>query len=233
MKCCSRLPSCAGLAIRRSTPTPEWVRALAPALPAELTLSICSSLVRLFASVVGRVVTATRSRSLTLSAWRRADPASCTCVSAAPLRGQPGDERLADLDRLGEQYARRRHARPPRPRAPRARSPRASGRARARCAGARAAPPRAASPASRCRAPCAAAARAWVRGPGRRVIAIRPGGNFARSFSAAGIVPVSSSARIFSCSVLPIAGSSVARPVARQRRDRHRTPRARSSRPLR
>ena len=44
------------------------------------------------------------------------------------------------------------------------------------------------------------------------MIAIRPGGNFARSFSAAGIVPVSTSARIFSCSVLPIPGSSVARP---------------------
>ncbi len=45
------------------------------------------------------------------------------------------------------------------------------------------------------------------------MIAISPGGNFARSLSAAGIVPVSSSAMIFSCSVLPIAGSSVARPA--------------------
>ncbi len=46
-----------------------------------------------------------------------------------------------------------------------------------------------------------------------RVIAIRPGGNFARSRSAAGIAPVSASATIFSCSVSPIPGSSVARPA--------------------
>ena len=58
---------------------------------------------------------------------------------------------------------------------------------------------------------CSRRARLGPR-PGRRVIAIRPGGNFARSFSAAGIVPVSISARIFSCSVLPIPGSSLARP---------------------
>ena len=45
-----------------------------------------------------------------------------------------------------------------------------------------------------------------------RVIATSPAGNLARSFSAAGIVPVSSSARIFSCRVAPIPGSSVALP---------------------
>ncbi len=108
VKCCSRLPSCAGLAILRSTPTPECVRALAPALPAELTLSISGSLRRLFASVVGRVVTAIRSRSLTLSAARRADPASCTCVSAPAEAVRPAHQRLADLDRPGQQHARRR-----------------------------------------------------------------------------------------------------------------------------
>ena len=42
------------MAILRSTATPEWVRALAPDLPAELTLSISVSLFSLFASVVGR-----------------------------------------------------------------------------------------------------------------------------------------------------------------------------------
>ena len=40
----------------------------------------------------------------------------------------------------------------------------------------------------------------------------RPGGNFPRSFSTAGIEPVSISATIFSSSVLPIPGSSVTRP---------------------
>ena len=41
---------------------------------------------------------------------------------------------------------------------------------------------------------------------------ISPVGNLARSFSAAGMSPVSSSARIFSSSVLPMPGSSVTRP---------------------
>ena len=45
-------------------------------------------------------------------------------------------------------------------------------------------------------------------------MATRPGGNFARSFSAAGIVPVSASATIFSCRVAPIPGSSFARPAS-------------------
>ena len=49
--------------------------------------------------------------------------------------------------------------------------------------------------------------------PARRVIATSPGGNLARSFSAAGIWPVSTSAWIFSCRVAPIPGSSVARPA--------------------
>jgi hypothetical protein len=44
------------------------------------------------------------------------------------------------------------------------------------------------------------------------VTAISPAGNFARSRSAAGIVPLSSSATIFSCSVAPMPGSSLARP---------------------
>src|SRR3982751_1560628 len=46
-----------------------------------------------------------------------------------------------------------------------------------------------------------------------RVISISPGGNFARSFSADGVSPVSSRVMIFSCSVLPIPGSCVARPA--------------------
>ena len=43
-------------------------------------------------------------------------------------------------------------------------------------------------------------------------MAISPAGNSARSRSAAGIVPVWSNARIFSCRVLPMPGSSTARP---------------------
>ena len=48
--------------------------------------------------------------------------------------------------------------------------------------------------------------------PGTRVTSIRVGGNFAFSFTAAGISPVSSSASIFSASVLPTPGTSVALP---------------------
>ena len=39
-----------------------------------------------------------------------------------------------------------------------------------------------------------------------------PGGNLARSFSTAGIVPVSTSVRTFSSSVLPMPGSDVTVP---------------------
>ena len=62
--------------------------------------------------------------------------------------------------------------------------------------------------------------------PGRRVMSISPGGNFARSFSAAGIVPVSSSATIFSSSVLPMPGQRRDLALARERGDRHAAPRA-------
>ncbi len=48
--------------------------------------------------------------------------------------------------------------------------------------------------------------------PPSRVISMTPAGYLARSFSAAGIVPVSSSATSFSSSVLPTPGSSVTRP---------------------
>ncbi len=44
------------------------------------------------------------------------------------------------------------------------------------------------------------------------MIATTPGGKRARSFSAAGIDPVRTSVSIFSWSVLPIPGSSLARP---------------------
>ena len=49
--------------------------------------------------------------------------------------------------------------------------------------------------------------------PGTRVTSTRAGGNFRFSFAAAGISPVSSSARIFCSSVSPTPGSSVARPA--------------------
>ena len=50
--------------------------------------------------------------------------------------------------------------------------------------------------------------------PGSRVTSTRPGGNFSRSLTADGMSPVSISATIFSCNVLPMPGISVARPSA-------------------
>ena len=50
--------------------------------------------------------------------------------------------------------------------------------------------------------------------PGTRVTSTSVGGNFAFSFTAAGISPVAISASIFSASVLPTPGTSVARPAA-------------------
>ena len=50
--------------------------------------------------------------------------------------------------------------------------------------------------------------------PGTLVTSISVGGNFAFSFTAAGISPVASRASIFSASVLPTPGMSVALPLA-------------------
>jgi hypothetical protein len=50
--------------------------------------------------------------------------------------------------------------------------------------------------------------------PGTRVTSIRVGGNFAFSFTALGISPVSSRKSIFSARVLPTPAISVARPAA-------------------
>ena len=215
VKCCSRLPSWEGLAIRRSTPTPEWVRALrARSAGRADALDL-----RQPREALGERRGAGRRRDQVEvldavgPAARRARRGARRCPGL-PAAVSPAIERLTDLDRLRQQYPRGRALAARRPRAPPARSPRAWVRARAPCAGVRAAPPRAASPASRRRAPSTAAARAWARCPGRRVIAISPLGNFARSFSVAGIVPcVEQREDLLLRASLPIAGSSVARPA--------------------
>ena len=199
-------------------------------LPAELTLSICSSLARLLASVVGRVVTAIRSMSLTLSAPRRAEPASCTWVPGLPCSVRPATSASPSSIALGS--SRRGAARSPAPCSSAAStlasslgpSPRT---VRRRCCSAAS---RSFSSESMPSSECSSRARFGPR-PGRRVIAIRPGGNFARSRSAAGIVPVSSSARIFSCSVVADPPAARSPGPARQRRHRHRCLAHRSWRP--
>ena len=204
----------AAATMRRSTDRPACVRARAPAALAEAHDLDLLELVERSMSVAGAgrcgddvdvldaVGAAARGAGELRSRARAADAA------------QPGDDRLADLQR-----PRQQDPRPP-GRAPRRR---ASARAtstlcsnfgprpftvRSRCASAAS---RSASSESMPSSAYSSRARLGPR-PGRRVIATRPGGNFARSFSAAGIVPVSSSVWIFSWSVLPIPGSSVARP---------------------
>ncbi len=98
VKCCSRLPSWLGLAIRRSTLTPEWVRAFAPALAGGGDALDLASVARLLASVTGLRVTAIRSMSFTLSAIRRAEPAISTSVPSPPTLAQsrrPASRRAA------------------------------------------------------------------------------------------------------------------------------------------
>ena len=183
--------------------------------PAELTCSICASSARL-AGERGRraghgdqvdVLHAVRHparRSRELHAHVRAPGA------LAQARG----ERLAELERGREQQPRRGALARAGLAARRARPARTSRPGRARCARAGRAPPRAA-PASESTpsSECSSRVRLGPT-PGRRVIAISPGGNFAFSLTrAAGIDPVSASATIFSCSVLPIPGISVARPA--------------------
>ena len=102
-----------------------------------------------------------------------------------------GHEGIGDLERLGESRRGLRRARPRR--APRARSPRPSGRSPARRAAARPRPPcagRRATPRRARRTACAPSSRPK---PGSRVTSTRPGGYFAFSRSADGIVPVSNS----------------------------------------
>ena len=148
--------------------TPEWVRALRAAPCRRSRRSRSARARRGSATSVGRAArwSATRSMSLTLSACRRTEPASWTCVPARRARSgrrrAPRRSRARAAAGCAAPDARRARARLLERREHAL--PRASGRVRAPCAGAGRAPPRAAPRASRCRARNAAAARAWGRG---------------------------------------------------------------------
>ena len=162
------------------------------------------------ASASGSVAVAITSRSLTVSVIRRADPASSTSIAAgcsrsAATSGSPTASARLSTIRAG-------------------RSPAPSNRRLARIASSALGP----NPLS-ARIFCSSAAvrsdssesipsssysrRARLGpSPGRRVIAISPGGNFARILTSAGISPSSASAMIFSWMIAPTPTSSVARP---------------------
>ena len=213
VKCWSRLPNASGATIRRSTEIPLWVWALTPfgpAVPAE-AISGCDA--RCSASAAGSSAVAIRSMSLQVSAQRRAEPATST-------RWAPGWSRSAAASSSATGRTAESRTRPvPSPGSPR-RSIAASTfsstfapspfRSRIRWASA------ASFSSSRVVIPSSSKRRRAVLAPrpGTRVTSISDGGNFAFSFSAAGISPVSTRASIFSARVLPTPGISVALPAA-------------------
>ena len=231
VKCWSRLPSWSRLGDPQvHGDAAEWVRALAPALARRTrrSRSRSSSPSAVRERRADRSLAATTSRSLTLSACRRAEPASSTRVrrrdGAQRLRRSRSPISTARGQQRGAAAARRPACRP---------APASDASTLASNFGpspltvaqaVRGAPPRAAPRASRSRARRTAGAPAWGPSPGSRVIATSPGGNLARSRSTrdGDRRRSAASVRIFSCSVVPIPGSSVARPCTRQRRDRHR-----------
>ena len=143
-------------------------------------------------------------------------------VSASPKASAFGSSRRGALCASGFSSLRSRTRAPP----PRTWAPSPSRRA--------ACPPSAASPRlsneSTPSVECSSRTR-FGPTPGKRVIATKPGGILARSFSIAGIVPVSINARIFSCNVAAYARELSCLPFARQdgHRDRRLAHRSRAA----
>ena len=214
-----------GLRRRRSAGRPRSrcgsarARRSGPGLPAA---AISGWAARCSASAAGSSAVAIRSMSLQVSAQRRTEPATSTRLAAGCSRSA-----AASSSAIGRTFESSSAAAAPRParraaRARPARSPRPSGRgpsprgsARASAASFRSSSEVTPSSSKRRRA-------VFAPRPGTRVTSIRVGGNFAFSFTAAGISPVSSRASIFSASVLPTPGISVARPGGGQLGDRDR-----------
>ena len=228
VKCCSRLPNWSGSTTRRSIGRPVCVRAAGGVVARrrgrldEVELAEARRAAR-----GGSVAVAMMSRSLTESAMRRAEPASST-RSAAGMRAQRLDDRRrrrcsARCSSIALRAASRRR----RPRSAASTDSSNFGPKPAHVAQAlRSRPPRAARRASRCPARRRACARAWARARAGASCRAGRAGTSPRSFSAAGIVPVSSSATSFSSSVLPMPGQRRDRALARRARRPSAAPRA-------
>ena len=89
VKCWSTLPNWSGSTTLRSTFMPAWVITRAPASPAEWTDSISGSSPSAAASAAGSLAVAMMSRSLTESARRRSEPATSTRSAAGCERSAP------------------------------------------------------------------------------------------------------------------------------------------------
>ena len=237
VKCCSRLPQLRGLADPQVDP---HARVRARPRPGRArradTLSISSSPARLFASAVGRG--RDRDQVDVLHAVGHAgapSPPAARCPRArAALRqaARPAPRRARSACGSSSRGG------PARPGGVRARSSAAQhARLELRPQPAHVAhalgyaPPRAAPAASRCRARACSSRARLAPIPGSRVIATSPGGNFARSFSAAGIVPVSHQREDLLLQRLADPGQLRRAPLARQRADRHRRFADRPARP--
>ena len=190
-----------------------------PAVPAA---AISGWAARCSASAAGSSAVAIRSMSLQVSAQRRTEPATSTRLAAGCSRSAAASS--SAIGRTLESSSRP---------GPSPGSPRRSSEASTFSSAFGPSPftSRICSRLGRClqvlhggdrRARRRGGARFSRRAPGTRVTSIRVGGNFAFSFTAAGISPVSSRASIFSASVLPTPGISVARPCAGQLGDRDR-----------
>ncbi len=196
--------------MRRSTARPEWVTALAPASPELPTTSMASSSVKAFDRAAGSLDAATMSRSLTVSARRRALPASSTrsaagCSRRAATISSPTTRALESTIRSFG-----------RPSAPAANAAMTFSSALSPKPGTSLSRPssaalRRSSSELTPRLSWSSLTRLGPR-PGMRVISTRPAGILAFSLSAEGIEPVSSSASIFSAMVLPTPDSSSTRP---------------------
>ncbi len=190
---------------------PECVFTRAPASPDACTDSTRSSSRSVSISAAGSLAVAMMSMSFAVSPSRRSEPAISTRSAAGWSRSAP-----AICSATGSaRESRIRGAGPP--------PSSCSASTRSRFSSTLAPKPRSeriwpASAASRSlssestpSSSYSSRARLGPK-PGRCMTAIRPAGNFARSFTEAGMSPVSSSARSFSSSVLPMPGSSVTRP---------------------
>ena len=215
VKCCIRLPNWSGSTIRRSTFSPVCVLRRTPASPGVWAASTSSQRGRCLGKRERICCGRDDVQVLDVSVIRRAEPASSTrsdagCARSAATSCSPTASAWLSTMRPELPSPSAAAASPPAPR--RGSSPR----------------PLAPKP-FRVRIcwDCAAAISAGTRvdrsssysrrarfgpSPGSRVISTSPGGNFARSLTAAGITPSSASAITFSWMIAPTPGSSVARP---------------------
>ena len=215
VKCCSRLPSWLGLAIRRST---AHARVGAPPRAGSARRADALDLAQPRRALrqrrrAGRDRDQVEVLDAVGASGAPSPPAAPAVPGLALRRVRPATSASPSFDRPAAAACAAPRARRRRRPATPARLPRASAPAHAPSAGARAAPPRAASASeSMPSSECSSRARLGPR-PGQARDRDQPRRKLRTQLLRRWNRARFSSARIFSCSVLPIAGSSVARPA--------------------